>query len=66
MLRSSLRHPCSLLAEWMVFAPCNLLLAALGVPRYKDMAWVRTQRRWPPALADALQAFLTLSAAPAV
>jgi hypothetical protein len=30
------------------------------------MNWVRTQRRWPPALADALQAFLTLSAAPAV
>lgn len=28
--------------------------------RYKDMDWIRTLRRWPPAAADALAQFLTL------
>jgi hypothetical protein len=28
--------------------------------RYKDRAWVREQRRWPPKLAKALEALLDL------
>ncbi|MEL6398081.1 MAG: tetratricopeptide repeat protein [Cyanobacteria bacterium J06626_4] len=28
--------------------------------RYKDLDWVRTIRRWPPKVADALEQFLTL------
>lgn len=28
--------------------------------RYKDIDWVRNIRRWPPAIADALERFLTL------
>jgi tetratricopeptide (TPR) repeat protein len=28
--------------------------------RYKDMDWLRNVRRWPPAVADALDQFLTL------
>ena len=28
--------------------------------RYKDVDWVRTIRRWPPKVADALEQFLTL------
>jgi hypothetical protein len=29
-------------------------------PRYRDRAWVRDFRRWPPALTSALLAFLDL------
>ncbi|NER79393.1 MAG: tetratricopeptide repeat protein [Leptolyngbya sp. SIO1D8] len=28
--------------------------------RYKDLNWIRTIRRWPPQVADALEQFLTL------
>ncbi|MEM1279551.1 MAG: tetratricopeptide repeat protein [Cyanobacteria bacterium P01_H01_bin.152] len=28
--------------------------------RYKDLDWIRTIRRWPPKMADALEQFLTL------
>jgi tetratricopeptide (TPR) repeat protein len=28
--------------------------------RYKDVDWIRTIRRWPPKVADALEQFLTL------
>lgn len=28
--------------------------------RYRDLDWVRSIRRWPPAVADALEQFLTL------
>lgn len=31
-------------------------------PRYKDRAWLRRDRRWPPRLADALEALLDLRA----
>ncbi|KAF8066180.1 ULP1A [Scenedesmus sp. PABB004] len=29
-------------------------------PRYRDVAWLARERRWPPALVDSLQALLTL------
>lgn len=29
-------------------------------PRYRDVNWLRRERRWPPALADSLQALLQL------
>lgn len=32
--------------------------------RYKDRSWIRTTRRWPPRLADALEAFLDLDIGP--
>lgn len=32
----------------------------LGACRYKDMAWLVKERRWPPALTESLQAFLQL------
>lgn len=36
--------------------------AVMGLDtRYKDIDWVRQIRRWPPAVADALDQFLTLS-----
>lgn len=28
--------------------------------RYKDVTWLKQNRRWPPALVGALQAFLQL------
>lgn len=28
--------------------------------RYRDLTWIRTIRRWPPKVADALEQFLTL------
>jgi tetratricopeptide (TPR) repeat protein len=30
-------------------------------PRYNDVAWVRESKGWPPAMLDALTAFITLS-----
>ncbi|MEM6590442.1 MAG: hypothetical protein AAF651_01115, partial [Cyanobacteria bacterium P01_C01_bin.73] len=30
--------------------------------RYRDVNWVKTVRRWPPAMVDALEQFLNLSA----
>ena len=27
-------------------------------PRYKDKQWLKEDRRWPPALVEALTAFL--------
>lgn len=36
-------------------------VAVVGLDeRYSDLDWVRTVRRWPPAMVDALQAFLAL------
>jgi tetratricopeptide (TPR) repeat protein len=36
-------------------------VSTVGVDkRYKDMAWVKGVRRWPPAIASALEKFLTL------
>lgn len=36
-------------------------VAVVGLDqRYKDIDWVRTIRRWPPKVADALEQFLTL------
>jgi tetratricopeptide (TPR) repeat protein len=32
----------------------------VGDARYKDMAWVRRERSWPPKLADALASFLRI------
>jgi tetratricopeptide (TPR) repeat protein len=32
----------------------------VGDPRYKDLAWVRRERGWPPKLADALASFLRI------
>jgi len=32
----------------------------VGDPRYRDLAWVRARRAWPPALADALASFLSI------
>jgi tetratricopeptide (TPR) repeat protein len=32
----------------------------VGDPRYRDLAWVRARRAWPPALADALASFLKI------
>eukprot|EP00955_Chlamydomonas_euryale_P057074 356655-Chlamydomonas_euryale.AAC.9 len=29
-------------------------------PRYRDRKWLRGERRWPPALADALDALLAV------
>ena len=29
-------------------------------PRYKDKAWLRSERRWPPRLASALEALLDI------
>eukprot|EP00882_Tetradesmus_deserticola_P019387 GHRQ01020867.1.p3 GENE.GHRQ01020867.1~~GHRQ01020867.1.p3 ORF type:complete len:119 (+),score=60.06 GHRQ01020867.1:438-794(+) len=29
-------------------------------PRYRDVNWLRRERRWPPALSDSLQALLQL------
>lgn len=29
-------------------------------PRYRDVSWLKRDRRWPPALVDALQAFLQI------
>lgn len=40
-----------------------LLLAyawAVPVCSYRDVTWLRKERRWPPALVDSLQAFLQL------
>jgi hypothetical protein len=30
-------------------------------PRYEDVDWVRDNKGWPPAMLDALRAFITLS-----
>ena len=35
-------------------------------PRYRDRAWLRADRRWPPRLVGGLEAFLDLRAAPAL
>lgn len=35
-------------------------------PRYRDRAWLRGERRWPPRLAAALEAFLDIRAVGAV
>ncbi|ASC70920.1 hypothetical protein XM38_018680 [Halomicronema hongdechloris C2206] len=36
-------------------------VAAVGLDeRYGDLDWVRTVRRWPPAMVEALEAFLSL------
>lgn len=37
-----------------------VLLLWVHVCRYKDMAWLVKERRWPPALTESLQAFLQL------
>ncbi len=31
-----------------------------GDPRYRDRAWLRKERRWPPRLIAALEAFLDI------
>ena len=37
-------------------------VAAVGIDnRYQDLDWVANNRRWPPAMVDALEKFLTLS-----
>lgn len=33
-------------------------------PRYRNREWLRSQRRWPPALADALDALLSIRSIP--
>jgi hypothetical protein len=38
--------------------PCCLLAACCC--RYRDVTWLRKERRWPPALTDSLQALLQL------
>ncbi|NJL01055.1 MAG: tetratricopeptide repeat protein [Spirulinaceae cyanobacterium SM2_1_0] len=40
-------------------------VAAVGLDsRYRNLDWVREVRRWPPAIATALERFLTLDAPP--
>ncbi|EFJ48099.1 hypothetical protein VOLCADRAFT_91322 [Volvox carteri f. nagariensis] len=39
--------------------------ARMDDPRYRDFSWLRRNRRWPPRLADSLQAFLELKSVPA-
>ena len=35
-------------------------------PRYRDFAWLRFNRRWPPKLYKSLDAFLQLKSLPAL
>ena len=40
-------------------------VSAVGLDRrYRDLDWVRTIRRWPPTLANALEQFLSLQSSP--
>jgi len=51
----------ALWAEGQAGAAESNWVAVIGLDgRYKDLAWVKTVRRWPPAMVDALDSFLHL------
>jgi hypothetical protein len=39
---------------------CCCCLCCCCCCRYRDVNWLRKERRWPPALSDSLQALLQL------
>ena len=45
--------------------PVGVQHTHFGDGLYRDQTWLRTIRRWPPRMADRLDAFLALRPAPA-